>query len=246
MCVDYLSVEGLDSVDAMRGAQPPYEHPHEHPPPCCVPQIKRWREASAAAGIDVLSTNPFARFRLPPQRAAFFEAVKKYPPGAQEITVALVHRAMATYPMAKGLADEREGIISTYHHGMCSDELYNNFKRTEDMINREVQEVQFAADEINPGWGRSIWAEVAQHHRQIMARRQAEMMQANKRAEIERQVKLARNKQKNTQANSAQEAAKAERDAERAAAQLLKEEEASSKKATPTATKSGGKKKKKR
>mmetsp|Transcript_1778 Transcript_1778/g.5048 ORF Transcript_1778/g.5048 Transcript_1778/m.5048 type:complete len:132 (-) Transcript_1778:825-1220(-) len=131
MCVDYLSVEGLDSVDAMRGAQPPYEHPHEHPPPCCVPQIKRWREASAAAGIDVLSTNPFARFRLPPQRAAFFEAVKKYPPGAQEITVALVHRAMATYPMAKGLADEREGIISTYHHGMCSDELYNNFKRTE-------------------------------------------------------------------------------------------------------------------
>mmetsp|Transcript_8276 Transcript_8276/g.31125 ORF Transcript_8276/g.31125 Transcript_8276/m.31125 type:complete len:209 (-) Transcript_8276:100-726(-) len=207
--------------------------------------MSKWYRRQRERGVmDLLSSNPFISCRVDPQRLKFLQACRQYDAGSKELKVALMHRALATIPMLERIGKEGDGIWRMYRRGMCSETLFQSFKKAEAMLQQEMQEVRQAAEAMVPGWGRSIWAEAAQLRRKLLEQRAEQEAKANRQALLERNAKLEKKKKKVEEQATLQKQQKAVRDAEKAAQQLMLEEEAKERRSKPSSQTSKKKKKK--
>lgn len=85
---------------------------------------------------------------------------------------ALLKRAIADIPIILRMQNEGPGIYNMYQQSMIGDREWHAFQEAESMISEEIESVQNEADELEAGWGQSIWPLAMQLRTVLMQRRE--------------------------------------------------------------------------
>jgi hypothetical protein len=167
----------------------------------------------------------------PPAGAADAQTTGPYRVLAQ----ALMKRAIADIPMVSHIQKESGGMNKLYAQSMCSAKQWRAYQTAEALVSAEVDEVRAEADEVEPGWSNSIWRQAMQYHNMLKQRHEMEAKaveeQAQKRKQIEENVKAAKKQINDDEAKAknvetkVQDTAAQELAAQKAAEELILQEE---------------------
>lgn len=135
---------------------------------------------------------------------------------------ALMKRCIADIPLVTHIQKESPGMNKLYSQSMCSVKQWKSYQAAENLISTEVDEVRAEADEVEPGWGTTIWRQAMQYHNMLKNKHEVEMKQ---REEAARKKALEEEEKKKPKLTPEQIAKQKELAAEKAAEELLKMEE---------------------
>ncbi|KAL3788417.1 hypothetical protein ACHAW5_001029 [Stephanodiscus triporus] len=145
---------------------------------------------------------------------------------------ALMKRCIADIPIVSHIQRESAGMNKLYAQSMCSVKQWKSYQAAEAMVSAEVEEVRAEADEIEPGWSNVVWRQAMQYHNMLKQKEeqakaqqmaQARAIEEKKKAEEE---KAAADKARYDEIKARVDAEKARiANAERVAAELLRQEE---------------------
>ena len=109
-----------------------------------------------------------------------------------------------------------------YSQSMCSVKQWKTYQAAENLVSTEVEEVRAEADEIEPGWSQGIWRQAMQYHNMLKNKHEMEA-KAREAAVIQKQKE--EEEKKKPKLSPAEIAKQKAEEAERIAAELIREEE---------------------
>jgi hypothetical protein len=98
------------------------------------------------------------------------------------IASALMKRAMADLDSVMTLQKESAGMSKLYARSMCSVSQWKSFQLAEAVVSQEIADVKAEADDIEPGWSRSIWQQAHQYQAMLKKKHEMEMQAAQDKA----------------------------------------------------------------
>merc|ERR1712127_971914 len=168
----------------------------------------------------------------------------------RQLAQSLMKRCIADIPIVSHIQRESAGMNKLYSQSMCSVKQWKSYQAAEAMVSAEVEEVRAEADEIEPGWSQVVWRQAMQYHNMLKQKEeQAKAQQAaQQRALVE---KKKAEEDKATAEKDRYDAIKKKVDqekarianAEKTAAELVKQEEREKDSKKAFSGKSGGLKK---
>lgn len=229
---------------------------------------KRRKNADVDDFFSNLDGDKF-NLRLPPAVDEYYEVKSKCedegwepgqspPPSGQggqqqpsahhrQLAQALMKRCIADIPIVSHIQRESAGMNKLYSQSMCSVKQWKSYQAAEAMVSAEVEEVRAEADEIEPGWSNVVWRQAMQYHNMLKQKEeqaktqqmaQARAIEEKKKAEEE---KTAADKARYDEIKAKVDAEKARiANAERMAAELLKQEERERESKKAFSSKGGG------
>jgi len=119
---------------------------------------------------------------------------------------------------------EKPGKYKLWKHKLVSEEVWESLQRVEESLTKEIDECMLEADELQPGWGQSLFQEVLDVWRHEMQHE----MEVERQKQLREEAKNSQEEEKRNAQKKVQMDAKAEKqrllDAERAAAELERQE----------------------
>ncbi|KAL7541529.1 hypothetical protein ACHAXR_011002 [Thalassiosira sp. AJA248-18] len=171
-------------------------------------------------------------------------------PHHRALAQALMKRCIADIPIVSHIQRESAGMNKLYSQSMCSVKQWKSYQAAEAMVSAEVEEVRAEADEVEPGWSQVVWRQAMQYHNMLKQKEeQAKAQQAAQQRALVDKKKAEDDKKAAEQARY--DAVKKKVDdekarianAEKAAAELVKQEEREKESKSAFSTKGGGLKK---
>lgn len=141
---------------------------------------------------------------------------------ARILAQALMKRCIADIPLVTHIQKESAGMNKLYSQSMCSVKQWKTYQAAEQLISAEVEEVRAEADEVEPGWSQGIWRQAMQYHNMLKNKHE---MEAKARAVAAIQKAKEEEEKKKPQLSPEEIAKQKAEEAERIAAELIKEEE---------------------
>lgn len=135
---------------------------------------------------------------------------------------ALMKRCIADIPLVTHIQKESAGMNKLYSQSMCSVKQWKTYQAAENLVSTEVEEVRAEADEIEPGWSQGIWRQAMQYHNMLKNKHEMEA-KAREAAVIQKQKE--EEEKKKPKLSPAEIAKQKAEEAERIAAELIREEE---------------------
>lgn len=90
-----------------------------------------------------------------------------------ELKNQLMRRAMAIIPIVLQMESKAPGTYRQYQTGLIDDHCFRSFKKSEEMLKAETQEIQAEAAGLEAGWGEAIFPQAMQLRRMVEAREKA-------------------------------------------------------------------------
>ncbi|KAL3762545.1 hypothetical protein ACHAWU_002417 [Discostella pseudostelligera] len=145
---------------------------------------------------------------------------------------ALMKRCIADIPIVTHIQRESAGMNKLYSQSMCSVKQWKSFQACEAMVSAEVEEVRAEADEIEPGWSNVVWRQAMQYHNMLKQKEEQAKAQAAAQVKAIAEKKKAEDDKKAAEQARYNEIKKKVDDekarianAEKVAAELVKQEE---------------------
>ncbi|KAJ3348744.1 translocation protein S66 [Allomyces javanicus] len=166
----------------------------------------RWYRASKAKTVSNTIEPWFEEGH--PARVAYEQLYDSLPDDltpkhVQQLKGALMKRAVINVQRVFSLREDRSTLALLLRNGAIGDDLWEEFTSAETDLNKEIQETVREAEELEKGWGNTIFQEATQ---QLAQAQQREMEEA--RRMMERRAAMARAAQE----QAAKEQAAAESD----------------------------------
>lgn len=141
---------------------------------------------------------------------------------ARILAQALMKRCIADIPLVTHIQKESAGMNKLYSQSMCSVKQWKTYQAAEALVSAEVDEVRAEADEIEPGWSQGIWRQAMQYHNMLKNKHEMEAKARTAAAALKLKAEEEAKKPKLSPEEIAQKKAE---DAERIAAELIREED---------------------